>query len=108
MHTNLTPKAIGTKSWRTSIMPIRDKKRFLDVTSLFVIFSACGVKEDGTRVDFPPKWAKSEESPNNGGATLSPPSLPNPSLRSEEKTRIDVVISSVEGNERNAVHEIMS
>ena len=93
------------------------KRRSFDVTNFFffsfLVFSACGVKEDGTRVDFPPESEKVDESPDDGSPTLSSPSSTVTAIsspRANEKTGVDVDVSaaSVEADEHNAVHEIMS
>jgi len=84
-----------------------------DVTNFFfscLVFSACGVKEDGTRVDFPPDPEKLDESSDDGSATLlssspSPDGVSSPCAN--EKTRVDVDVSAA-SDEHDAVHEIMS
>lgn len=104
-------------------MPIRAEKDVLLTSPTFfffsfLVFSACGVKEDGTRVDFPPESEKvdespDDESPDDGSATLSSPSSTVTAIsspRANEKTGVDVDVSaaSVEADEHNAVHEIMA
>ncbi|KIM47652.1 hypothetical protein M413DRAFT_439323 [Hebeloma cylindrosporum] len=77
------------------------------------IVAACGIKEDGTRIDFPPESERSDGSSDNGSATLSPSSS-SPAIsessppHANEKTRVDISTTSVETDEQNAVHEIMS